>query len=111
MGKMYSKLFKSSRQIASDINESFGLEISNRLVRRILNEANLFGRISRKKPLRSKINVSKRLAFARTHKDDPINFWKNVLWSDETKINRIGPDGRTFGRRRRCQECGSRRRR
>lgn len=46
--------FKSSRQIASDINESFGLEISSRLVRRRLNEANLFGRISRKKPLLSK---------------------------------------------------------
>lgn len=40
--------FKSSRQIASDVNESFGLEISSRIVSRRLNEANLFGRISRK---------------------------------------------------------------
>ena len=46
--------FKSSRQIASDINESLNLELSSRLVRRRLNEANLFGRISRKKPLLSK---------------------------------------------------------
>ena len=59
--------------------------------------------------LLSKRNVSKRLAFARTHKDNPINFWKNVLWSDERKINRIGPDGRTFVRRPRCQEYNPRR--
>lgn len=46
--------FKSSRQIAADINQSLDTEISCRLVRRRLNEANLFGRISRKKPLLSK---------------------------------------------------------
>ena len=46
MGKIDA--FKSSRQILSDINRSFGLEISSRLARSRLNEANLFGCISRK---------------------------------------------------------------
>lgn len=100
--------FKSSRQIASDINQSLSTKISSRLVRRRLNEANLFGRISRKKPLLSKINISKRLNFAKTHQEKGLNFWKNVLWSDETKINRIGPDGRIFVHRPICQECNPR---
>ena len=55
-----------------------------------------------KKPLLSKRNASKRLAFARTDKNSFINFWKKVLWSVEPKINRIGSDGRTFVRRPRC---------
>ena len=44
--KMYP--FKSSRQIASDINLSFGLEISSRLVRRTLKEQIYLGAFSRK---------------------------------------------------------------
>lgn len=98
----------SSRQIASDISHSLDTEISSRLVRRRLNEANLFGRISRKTPLLSKKNISKRLSFARTNEGKSLNFWKNVLWSDETKINRIGPDGRVFLHRPICQEYNPR---
>lgn len=71
------------------------MELSNRSIRRRLNEANLFGRISRKKPLLSKKNIKKRLDFAKTHKENDFSFWKKVLWSDETKVNGIGPDGRT----------------
>lgn len=40
--------FKSSRTIMAEINEDFGLNVSARLVRRRLNENNLFGRVSRK---------------------------------------------------------------
>lgn len=88
--------FKSSRQINKEIKEEFDVVLSNRSVRRRLNEANLFGRISRKKPLLSKKNIKKRLHFAKNHKRDDLTFWKKILWSDETKVNRIGPDGRTI---------------
>lgn len=42
-----------------------------------------------------KKNIKKRIDFAKSHKEKDSSFWKNVLWSDETKVNRIGPDGRT----------------
>lgn len=51
--------FKSSRQINNEIKEELNVEVSNRLVRKRLNEANLFGRISRKKPLLSKKKYKK----------------------------------------------------
>ena len=35
-----------------------------------------------------------RLAFALAHKDWTVDNWKTVIWSDETKINRLGSDGR-----------------
>ena len=34
-----------------------------------------------------------RLQWAREHQDWSINQWKNVMWSDETKINLFGSDG------------------
>jgi hypothetical protein len=37
-----------------------------------------------------------RLKFARYHENWTVEDWKRVLWSDETKINRIGSDGRSY---------------
>ena len=37
-----------------------------------------------------------RLDFAYTHKDWTLEDWKRVVWSDETKINRLGSDGRKW---------------
>src|SRR5258707_5916354 len=36
------------------------------------------------------------LKFARYHKNWTVEDWKRILWSDETKINRIGSDGRAY---------------
>ena len=37
-----------------------------------------------------------RLDFAIAHKDWTLDDWKRVLWTDETKINRFGSDGREW---------------
>ena len=50
--------FMSSRDIAIEINLQFGLNLSDRLIRRRLNDAKLFRRSSRKKPLLSKKKYS-----------------------------------------------------
>lgn len=100
--------FKSSREIRNEINEEYSTEISSRTVRRRLNEYQLFGRISRRKPYLSSHNIARRLHFAREHITKSISFWKNVLWSDESKFNRLGPDGKTFVRRPKCEEFNPR---
>lgn len=100
--------FMSSRDIANEINVQFGLNLSDRLIRRRLNDAKLFGRSSRKKPFLSKKNIAKRLVFARTHKNKDLSFWKKILWSDETKVNRMGPDGRVFVHRPKNQALNPR---
>ena len=35
-----------------------------------------------------------RLEFAERHLDWTVEDWKKIVWSDETKINRFGSDGR-----------------
>ncbi|KAK3516106.1 hypothetical protein QTP70_005388 [Hemibagrus guttatus] len=42
-------------------------------------------------PLLKPVHVRARLKFAREHLDDPEEDWENVIWSDETKIERFGP--------------------
>lgn len=50
----------------------------------------------------SKVYRQKRLEFARQHKSCPLQNLRNVLWSDETKINRVGSDRKTCVWRPKC---------
>src|SRR3954451_647967 len=52
--------------------------------------------VKRKKPLLTKKHMKERLDFAIAHKDWTVEDWKRVVWSDETKINRLGSDGRKW---------------
>ncbi len=46
---------------------------------------NNHGTVARRKPLFSKKNIAAHLQFAKDHVDKP-GYWRNVLWTDETKI-------------------------
>ena len=52
--------------------------------------------MKKKKPLLSARHRKKCLAFALKYKEWTVEDWKRVIWSDETKINRIGSDGRQW---------------
>jgi DDE superfamily endonuclease len=52
--------------------------------------------VKRKKPLLTKRHRKERLDFAISHQHWTIEDWKKVVWSDETKINRFGSDGRKW---------------
>lgn len=36
------------------------------------------------------------MLFAQSYKDWTIDDWKSIIWSDESKINRLGSDGRRY---------------
>ena len=52
--------------------------------------------VKKKKPLLSARHRQRRLAFALKHREWTVEDWKRVVWSDETKINRFGSDGRQW---------------
>ncbi|GFU46693.1 transposable element Tcb1 transposase [Trichonephila clavipes] len=60
----------------------------------ILRHAGYNSRVARKKPFISLQNQKKRLEFAKTHQLKTDNFWKKVIFSDESKFNIFGSDGR-----------------
>jgi hypothetical protein len=64
--------------------------ISISTAKRVLYRHNLKGRSARKKPLLQNRHKKARLHFATAHGDKDLTFWRNVLWSDETKIELFG---------------------
>ena len=52
--------------------------------------------VKKKRPRLLARHRKKRLDFTLSHKDWTVEDWKRVVWSDETKINRLGSDGRKW---------------
>ncbi|GFT41843.1 transposable element Tcb1 transposase [Trichonephila clavipes] len=70
-----------------------GRSVSAETVRNEIRHAGYSSRVARKKPFISLQNQKKRLEFAKTHKLKTDNFWKKVIFSDESKFNIFGSDG------------------
>ena len=83
----------SGRQI---LNEFTDLNVSTRTILRRLEDQNLPGRKIAKKPMLRMKNRRASIEFAKKHVNWTVNDWKNVLFSDETKVNLIGSDGQQF---------------
>ena len=59
-------------------------------VRRVLRKAGLKSFKKKKKPFLSKKHQKQLLDFAQKHANWTVEDCKRVIWSDETKINRLG---------------------
>jgi len=84
----------SAPEILADVSNEFKKTSSVQTIRNILHEDNYKGVYAKKKPYISQRNKSKRLAFARQHLSKDQAFWDSVLWSDESRFNVFGSDGR-----------------
>lgn len=81
--------FASSRDIKADLS----LEISDVTIRRRLLDQNLSARSPRKVPLLGKRHIKARLEFAKSHLNWPVSKWRNILWTDESKLVLFGGKG------------------
>ena len=70
--------------------------VSPQTVRNVLKENNFRSVVKKKCPPLKKQHWINRLQFAKYYENWTVEDWKRVLWSDETKINRIGSDGRVY---------------
>lgn len=85
---------KSAPELAAEVAFDVKKNVHPENVRRILRKHGYHARTPRKKPFISSINQQKRLNFALTYKDKDFNFWKKVLFVDESKFNIFRSDGR-----------------
>jgi hypothetical protein len=74
--------------------------ISTSIVQRRLHESGLHGRVAAKKPLLKDTNNKKRLAWDKKYEPLTLDWWKYVLWSDESKFEIFGSSRGVFVRRR-----------
>jgi len=90
---------KTAAQIVRELQDENLADVSRSTVTRRLHDVRLFGRIGIRKPLISKKNRKARLQFAKIHKNWTVKDWKKVAFSDESKFNLFGSDGRQHVRR------------
>lgn len=84
----------SATKIAKDLENELNVKCSAETVRNVLRRHNYHARSCRKKPFISARNKSKRLQYATEHVKKNQAFWNNVIFSDESKYNIHGSDGR-----------------
>ncbi|GFU89245.1 transposable element Tc1 transposase [Trichonephila clavipes] len=81
-------------KLAAETSRIMGRSVSAETVRNVIRHAGYSSRVARKKPFISLQNQKKRLEFTKTHQLKTDNFWKKVIFSDESKFNIFGSDGR-----------------
>uniref|UniRef100_A0A673ZSY7 Uncharacterized protein n=1 Tax=Salmo trutta TaxID=8032 RepID=A0A673ZSY7_SALTR len=85
--------------------EETGTKVSNSTVKQVLYRHNLKGCSARKKPLLQNRHKKARLRFATAHGDKDGTFWRNVFWSDETKIELFGHNDHRYVWRKKGEAC------
>jgi len=86
--------------VAKSLREELGVSVHVDTVCNVLREKGLGTIVKPKKPNLSPKNVKDRLAWAIAHKDWTRDDWRRVVWTDETKVNRFGSDGRKYAWKR-----------
>lgn len=90
----------SAPTIAINLTERENISVNPQTIRNFLYTKGYRGRVARKKPYISPKNVKKRLDYALKYVDKPVEFWEKVIFTDESKFNIFGSDGRRFVWRR-----------
>ena len=85
---------KSAPTIKAEIEKELGVIVHANTIRNRLHEIGLYGRVARKKPYVNKINRGKRMAYAKMMMEKSYDYWKHAVWSDESKFNLFGSDGK-----------------
>src|SRR5882762_7509897 len=83
-------------QATQFINSTISTPITPQTVRNVLKEAGLRSATKKKVPMLKGTHHQRHLKFAQYHERWTVEDWKRVLWTDETKINRIGSDGKAY---------------
>lgn len=86
------------QQAADILNLTAKTSISERTVRRRLKKEEFGTFIAKDVPFISKVNKLKRLAFAKEHVHKPKEFWRSVLWTDESSFEYNSSKNKVFVR-------------
>lgn len=86
----------TATRLAGELGESTSLTASPQTVRNALKQAGLKSAVKVKRPLLAPRHIRARLEFAKKYLSWTKIDWRRVVFSDETKVNRLGSDGRQW---------------
>ena len=84
----------TSTKIIENVNINIKKTICAETARKLLRKAGYHGRVARKKPCISLVNRQKRIEFAHNYINKSPKFWRQVIFSDESKFCIFGIKGR-----------------
>jgi len=91
---------ENASQVTQILQEITTQSLTPQTTRNYLKKAGMKAVVKAKKPQLTKRHRKERMDFALAHLDWTVEDWKTVVWSDETKINRLGSDGRKWAWKR-----------
>ena len=83
-------------QATQFINSTISTPVTPQTVRNVLKEVGFRSATKKKVPMLMGFHHQQCLKFAQYHENWTVKDWKRVLWTDETKVNRIGSDGKVY---------------
>jgi transposase len=86
----------TAAKAAQTLQNELALGIGASTCRRTLRKEGLRAKIKRRKPMLRKRHIKARLLFAQKYSSWTVDDWHQVIFSDETKINRLGSGGRKW---------------
>jgi transposase len=99
---------ETAMQVRKALEKDVGVSVCTETIRRGLHEMGLRSFVKPKKSYLSPKNIKARLRWAKAHVDWTYDDWARVIWSDETKVDRFGSDGRYYSWKRDSEELQSR---
>ncbi len=91
---IHTSKIKNAVQASKTLSTLNNNNITPQTVCNALKSTGMISVAKQRKPLLVARHRKARLEFAERHLEWTVEDWKKVLWSDETKINRFGSDGR-----------------
>ena len=86
----------TATQLRRELQDLTNTTLSTQSIRNALKKEDLVARAKVKKPLLLRRHIKQRLDFAYKYQHWTEADWARVIWSDETKINRLASDGRQW---------------
>lgn len=96
--------FASAPKLKRELENTNYANVSVRTVERRINELGFMSRRPAKKPLLTQKMKASRLQWAKNHQEWTSNDWSRVIFSDESKFNLFGQEGKQNVRRRKNEK-------
>ena len=95
---------KSASAVNGEIEKELGIVLHVDTIRRRAHEGGLYEKVTRKRSYVTMKNRKKRIIYAKEMLEKPAEFRNTVVWSDESKFNLFGSDGKIMVWRSRNEE-------
>lgn len=94
--KIMKEITNNAKITAEELKETLNLDFSFATIKNRIHENGLRGYVARKKPMIKEKNQTGRYERANQYQGNPIEFWKSVIWSDESKFMLVNNNRRQY---------------